>query len=170
MNMYKRVIKRFFHALGLDIHKRAAKPDEQATIAKGKHLARQISRDLKVLNGPFRGLQYPSLDITEATLVSKIVGSYESQLHPIINAAMKANYTDILDIGSAEGYYGVGFARGVPAAVVHCYDINARDLDFSRQMADLNGVKNITYNRFCDPEVLMRFPYKTRSLIISDCE
>lgn len=141
-------------------------------IKKGKAIIKKIAvnGEYKVLNGALQGLKYPSLDITEATLVPKIVGSYEYQLQPWLNTIIAANYSDILDVGSAEGYYAVGLAKLMPSTTVHCYDINVKDIEFSKQMAKVNGVTNLTWNTFCDTDTLLNFPYRGKTLVICDCE
>jgi hypothetical protein len=141
-------------------------------IKKGKKIIKKISIDseYKVLNGVFKELQYPSLNITESALVPKIVGSYEYQLQPWFSQITKSNYSDIIDIGSAEGYYAVGLAKKMPNAIIHCYDINEKDIEFSKQMAKVNNVNNLTWNTFCDENTLLKFVYRGKTLIISDCE
>lgn len=148
------------------------KTRQKSIINKGKRVIQKLSIDgeYRVLNGAFKDLKYPSLDITEATLVPKIVGSYEYQLQPWLKKIVATNYSDILDVGSAEGYYAVGLAKLMPAATVHCYDINERDIEFSKKMAHANGVNNLTWNTFCDTNTLLNFPYRGKTLVICDCE
>ena len=141
-------------------------------IRKGKNIINKLSinSEYKVLNGAFKGLQYPSLDITESALVPKIVGSYEYQLQPWLHRIINTSYSDIIDIGSAEGYYAVGLAKRMPNTVVHCYDINEKDIEFSKQMAKVNNVSNLTWNAFCNENTLLNFAYRGKTLIICDCE
>lgn len=159
-----------FDLLGYTVKKKGAGKDELLAIDKGKNIINKISPDCKVLNGPFEGMRYPSINITELTLVPKITGSYEIQLMPVINQIIRTPYNNILDIGCAEGYYGVGFAMKMPDTLISCFDINQKDLDFCKSMAVLNNVSNLTYNNFCSPETLMNFKYGGRSLIFCDCE
>jgi len=144
----------------------------QRVIKKGKQIVRTLSSndDYKVLNGVFSGLKYPSLTISEAALVPKIIGSYEYQLQPWFRKIIETNYTDIIDVGSAEGYYAVGLATKMPNTTVHCYDINEKDINFSKQMAEINNVRNMTWNTYCDDKTLMNFQRKGKTLIICDCE
>lgn len=137
---------------------------------RGLRIIRTISPEFKVLQGPFEGLKYPHIDITEATLVPKIAGSYESQLNLIIESIIAKGYTDIIDVGCAEGYYAVGFAKRMPAATIHAYDINQKDLDFCALMAKENGVTNVRFGNFCSPEVLMNFKPRSKALIFCDAE
>jgi hypothetical protein len=157
--------------LGYSVKKiKQQKLEEFVVINKGKAIINKISPNFIVLNGPFKGMRYPSIDITELTLAPKITGSYEGFITPFIREILLASYNNIIDIGCAEGYYAVGFAKNIPASIVHCYDINERDLLFCREMAELNHVSNLTYNHFCSPETLINFQYGERSLVFCDCE
>lgn len=149
---------------------KAIRNREVEVINRGKEIIKKVSPDFTILNGPFKGIKYPSIDITELTLVPKITGSYEQQLLPVIKNIAEKNYETVIDIGCAEGYYAVGLARMIPGATVHCYDINQYDLDFCADMAKLNGLHNLTFNNFCSPETLIKFDYKDPTLIFCDCE
>jgi predicted O-methyltransferase YrrM len=168
--MIKRAVNKFLNKAGYSLVKLPEPIQGREVIDRGKSIIHKISPDLQVLNGPFKGLKYPSLDITEATLVPKIVGSYESQLHPILFRVINTPYTDIIDVGSAEGYYAVGFALQMPNTTIHCFDVNERDLDFCRKMAVHNNVHNLTYNKLCTPETLSNFDFRGRGFIFCDCE
>ena len=167
----KKILISVLNTLGYRLQKISRDRDEQlAVVNKGKFIINKISPDFSILNGPFKGMKYPSIDITELTLAPKIAGSYESQLTPLINEIIKTHYNNIIDVGCAEGYYAVGFAKHLPGCTVHCFDINEDDLRFCKKMADLNNVTNLTYNSFCSPETLINFNYGDRSLIFCDCE
>src|SRR5262249_54852199 len=80
-------------------------------------------------------------------------------------------YTEIVDVGCAEGYYAVGLAMRVPSARVYAYDTYDQATRLCRRMADLNGVgeRGIT-GAFCSPAALRDIPVRGRAVIISDCE
>jgi predicted O-methyltransferase YrrM len=168
--MIKKTLRRALNKLGYSLVRLSPEERGQDIIDKGKFIIRKVSPKLQVLNGPFEGLKYPSLDITEATLVPKIVGSYESQLHAILQKIFDTPYIDIIDIGCAEGYYAVGFASRMPSATIHCFDVNEGDLNFCRTMAKHNNLTNLTYNNLCMPETLINFDFKGKGLIFCDCE
>ena len=144
--------------------------EEAAIIERGREMIRKISPHFRVLNGLFTGMQYPSLQITEAALVPKLVGSYESQLQPLLSRLAGAPYSEVIDVGCAEGYYAVGLARSMPQAAVHGFDINEKDLAFCRQMMQINAVHNLSLHRYCSPETLISFPFTAKGLIFCDCE
>lgn len=167
----KKILIQIFKVFGYSIKKIQQQTKEHlALIIKGKEIINKISPDLSILNGPFKGMRYPSLDITELALIPKITGGYEEHLSAIIQEIIKTPYSNIIDIGCAEGYYAVGLARLKPECIIHCYDINEADLRFCKQMADLNNVTNVTYNTFCSSDTLINFKFGERSLIFCDCE
>ena len=131
-----------------------------------KHLYPPIVR-----NGPFKGLKYPEFISYGSAISPKIIGSYESELHPIIEEFCKKEYSQIINIGSGEGYYAVGLAKRIPNAVIHAYELLPEAQKFIKQMAELNGVANrIVIHGNCTEEELLSFSYSNRTLIICDCE
>jgi hypothetical protein len=131
----------------------------------------EVCPDLVVKHGPFAGMKYPGCQSFGSALVPKILGSYESEIHPIIESICSEPYTEIIDIGCGEGYYAVGLALRIPTAVVYAYDTNAAACRFCGEMAALNGVGDrVIAGSFCDEAVLRSIPVSRRCLIISDCE
>jgi len=125
-----------------------------------------------VNSGPFIGLQYFQLYSFGSSILPKIVGIYERELHPIILETFKNNYTRIINIGCAEGYYLIGYARKFPTVEVIGVDSDNLALDFCKKMLELNGIQNriqllnkIDHDFFENPEFL-----NSKSLIICDCE
>ncbi len=142
-----------------------------AVVQKGRDIIYRISPDLKVLNGPFRDLQYPHVNLQRSSLPARIIGSYEKHLHPFIQRIINTDYTDLLEIGSAEGYYAVGLAQKMQSAIIHCYDTDSASMEFCYLMAQNNKVDNLTYNQFCSKETLRNFAADTnRGFIFCDCE
>ena len=90
-------------------------------VQRGRQIIQQISPDYRVLNGPFQGLHYPTINLQRSSLPARIIGSYERQLHPFIEKIIATPYDHLLDIGSAEGYYAVGFAQRMPRTTVQHY-------------------------------------------------
>ena len=138
---------------------------------RDRRLCKMISAEQVVLTGPFKGMKFPNMNIDEHTLVPKILGSYESELHQIFNEVSNTSYNEIINIGCAEGYYAVGLARNIPDATVFAYDTNEHSLEVCRQMARTNHVDDrIELRGFCSAETLARFPFRGRTLILCDCE
>lgn len=131
----------------------------------------RLMPDLKVRHGAFKGMKYPAIDAVGSALFPKLLGSYESELAPILEQICACEYTEIVDVGCAEGYYGVGLAMQIPTATVYAFDTNAHAIDLCRQMAQLNGVaERLQTGAFCDAAKLLSLPITRKALIISDCE
>lgn len=126
---------------------------------------------MTVLNGPFAGMKYPEILSIGSTIYPKILGSYEKELEPLIKLICDDSYTEIVDIGCAEGYYAVGLAMRIKSAKVFAFDINPDAIRLCRAMASLNGVnERLATGAFCDSDILANLPLTEKALIISDCE
>ena len=123
-----------------------------------------------VRSGPFKGMIYPELSSVGSELAPKIIGSYEEELLPAIDYFLNQSYSDIIDVGCAEGYYAIGFAIKMPNSKIHAYDVEPKALDLCKKMAALNSVENISFNKFCSPKTLTNFNFQGKGLIICDCE
>jgi precorrin-6B methylase 2 len=92
-----------------------------------------------VLHGPFAGMDFLD-DATEGALIPKLLGVYESELHPHLRAIAEAGLDVVIDVGCAEGYYAVGLARMLPHVVVHAHDIDVAARRLCAELAAKNGV------------------------------
>jgi hypothetical protein len=136
-----------------------------------KTTAHKLFPDLAVAHGPFKGLRYPSAQSAASALLPKLLGCYESELHPVIDELLKNRYEAIVDIGCAEGYYAIGLALRKPGATVFAYDLNPHAQLACAQMAKLNNVADrIHIRERCDQETLRSIALGDRALIVSDCE
>jgi hypothetical protein len=93
----------------------------------------------KVWGGPFAGMQYLA-EQTEGALMPRLLGVYESELHPHLSALMNEGVDVVIDVGCAEGYYAVGLARLAPGVTVHAHDIDEKAQAACRTLAEKNGV------------------------------
>jgi hypothetical protein len=135
------------------------------------HFTQKLFKDQIVLNGPFKGLKYPSMRSKSSSLFSKLIGSYEKELSPTFEEIITSSYEQILDIGCAEGYYAVGLALKIPKVTIYAYDIDPEARMLTKKMAELNGViERVIISSSCTSETLKLFDFKKRSLIISDTE
>jgi SAM-dependent methyltransferase len=91
--------------------------------------------------GPFAGMVY-QVQAAEGCRAPRLLGAYEASLHPVLETVISRAYTQILDIGCAEGYYAVGLARRMPAATVHARDTDPRARDLCQTLARANGVED----------------------------
>jgi hypothetical protein len=127
--------------------------------------------DLTVKNGPFRGLRYPEAAATGSALPPKLLGSYEMELVQVWESVLQKSYTEIVDIGSAEGYYAVGLGLKFPQARIFAFDADAAANRLCAEMARLNGVADrLTLGGFCNEKILLGLDLRERALILCDCE
>jgi hypothetical protein len=126
---------------------------------------------LRVRHGPFTGMDYlEGLEQTSGDLVAKLTGTYERELHGAVSEWIAAGLEHVIDVGSAEGFYAVGFALGIPRATVHAFDIDPLARERCAAMAELNGVgERVRLAGECDPVSLNGFPERGVALF-SDCE
>ena len=126
-------------------------------------------KEMEVLNGPFKGLKFDGASQC-GWPIPMWVGTYESQLHSIIEWAVNSGeYQTIINVGAAEGYYSVGLARLLSRTAIFSYDIDSFARRVQRKLARANGVRNLSINGRCSYEELTR-RIQGRTLIICDIE
>jgi hypothetical protein len=92
-----------------------------------------------VIGGPFKGMHYVA-QAAEGCFIPKLLGCYEQELHPFIATIGERGYATILNIGSAEGYYAIGFKRLFPDLRVIARDSNPAAQEACIALASRNGV------------------------------
>jgi hypothetical protein len=134
-------------------------------------IAGELFPSLTVATGPFQGLRYPRLRSVGSALLPKLLGSYESELHPALEMLLTRNYNAVVDIGCAEGYYAVGLGLRLKEAEIYAFDTDPRGREACAEMARLNGVDGrIHIGSLCDVNVLRSLPLGPKALIVADCE
>ena len=124
---------------------------------------------LVVLNGPFTGMTYVPF-AADGALVPRLLGSYEAELHSVIERILEIGYTKIVNIGCGEGYYAVGLALRLPRAYVYAFDADPVARHLCQQLVRNNGVADrVIISGKCDTGQLRRLPLE-RALVICDCE
>jgi len=93
-----------------------------------------------VQGGPFAGMTLLS-STQEGCFVPKLLGCYESALHPEWQRVIQQGYSTLVNIGCADGYYSVGLARHLPGARILAYDISAKARESCLALARLNGME-----------------------------
>lgn len=122
----------------------------------------------RVVSGPFQGLEFSGRTFSRH-LAPKLFGTYERELHPVLQEVLGSRYAQVLDVGSAEGYYAVGLALRIPGVPVHAFDTDSWARETVEEMARTNGVTNLTVHAACTPEWLTAH-LRPESFILSDCE
>lgn len=122
-----------------------------------------------VIAGPFNGMRYGAHAFCGG-YAPKLLGCYEAELHGVLTEALGRNYEVIVDIGAAEGYYAVGFARRFPQAQVFAFEIDQQAQSFCEEMIALNEVTDrVHLAGACTVDSLRSLPLRS-ALLICDCE
>jgi hypothetical protein len=114
-------------------------------------------------------MRYPEAAALVRIAIPKLLGTYESELHPVLATIAHRKYDIVLDIGSAEGYYAVGLARLLRTPVL-AFDPEPIERGYCRKAAELNKVEDLVELRdLFTPNSIAEFAGK-RVLCICDCE
>lgn len=76
-----------------------------------------------IRGGMFAGMSYLE-DAAEGSLIARLLGVYESELHPHLERLVDDGVECVIDVGCAEGYYAVGLARRYPRLEIRAHDIS----------------------------------------------
>ena len=124
---------------------------------------------LTVLDGPFQRMKYPRRSLVDRDGIPILFGTYELELHPIIEEVTAKHYDRVIDIGCAEGYYAVGLACRMHTSI-YAFECEPRERFYCRQMARENGVSDrVHVGGWCSRRTLKN-TVVGRCLLISDCE
>lgn len=157
--------------LGLRIFLRAANSLNWHLAKAQSDIICKISPDLKITDGPFKGMIYHNTPALTSVSVAKFTGSYEKELHPILEICFKYDYSTVINIGCGEGYYAVGSALRLPKAQIFAFDLSLDLGEQCKSTAKANGVEH-RFHVFgaCTPNSLQIIPDTGRSIILCDCE
>jgi hypothetical protein len=152
--------------------------DEDARDARFRELDRSLSRQVfdqtggRVVGGPFKNIQYLDGNLAGSFLCPKLLGTYEMELHPLVEGIIAHPYKSIVNIGAGEGYYAVGLARRMPGARLICYEMAERNREMLQKIAALNSVEaQIELNGLCCPDALsQRLRGQSDILVLCDVE
>ena len=137
--------------------------------ALGQLLKNTVGRGVQ--SGPFKDMQLTdALLATVSAPAPHLLGTYEHELHPAIEAAIVKPYRTILNIGCNHGYYAVGFARRMPQTDVLGFEIEPAIAEQARAMAALNDVSaRVTIAGLFRGEDFARYADR-RTLVFMDIE
>lgn len=123
-----------------------------------------------VLSGPFKGMRYSEAVLLERVGAPLLLGSYESELHPVFASAPWREYACAIDVGAGEGYYAVGMARTFGVSVL-AYETAPAERRRCDALAALNNVSDQVATRdWMSAELLASLCGGKRCFIMSDCE
>lgn len=124
-----------------------------------------------IVSGPFCGLRY-SVHSQGSYHSCKILGTYEKELHSIINSIQAAAYDTLIDIGAAEGYYAIGLACTSSIRHVIAFEVEQKGRALMTEIAKKNKLKALIDVRGrCEVIDLQSLLVTSgRSIIICDVE
>jgi hypothetical protein len=103
-----------------------------------------------VLSGPFKGIRLDLSPVSSRHLMGYLLGTQELELHPIIETIASAKYTTVINVGVADGYYAIGFAKLMPSTHVVGFEGLPEHHEPFWRTARMNGVdRRITMKGFC---------------------
>jgi 2-polyprenyl-3-methyl-5-hydroxy-6-metoxy-1,4-benzoquinol methylase len=126
-----------------------------------------------VLSGPFAGMaMLPEVSWGDGDLAPKLLGCYESELHPAIAKAISRKPKNIINVGCAEGYYAIGMARALPQSRIFAYDTSEAAQAICGRAAAANQVgARAEVGGTCTFDTLRNTISKDdRNLLFVDCE
>lgn len=127
---------------------------QKKRLAEDLIILKQIFDDeMFVHNGPFKGMKYIG-NSSGSAFLPKIMGSYEEPIHEWIDKVIETNYSKIIDIGCAEGYYTAGFAYKCPNTKVIGYDIDVTAIAKASELIEINNLKNVLLKGECTQQEL----------------
>jgi hypothetical protein len=124
-----------------------------------------------VAAGPFRGMKYVAAGIG-SVYYPKLLGVYERELHPVVEAIVELRPDHVVDIGAAEGYYAVGLARRATGSTITAFEQTPEGQNLVREMATQNGVGDrVRVLGRCEPaDLRAALEPARRPVIICDVE
>jgi precorrin-6B methylase 2 len=125
----------------------------------------------EVKNGLFKGLRFNNIKPTGSSIYSKLLGSYELELEPVMQNLLTENFSHLINIGCDEGYYAVGIARILPGINVIAFDCNKNAQEKCKALAVLNNVRQQIEVKGCFAEKdISSLKNAGKTLFIIDCE
>jgi hypothetical protein len=155
----------------LDTYRLLRFPSVRRKLAVRQRILEALDSPEVILQGPFQGMRYRD-EAHGSELLPKILGSYEAELVPAIEAICGAGCDRIIDIGAAEGYYVVGLALRNPHATVVGFEQSHAARRELRKLVAHNGVENrVIVEGTCDVQSLaIALEPAARPAVICDCE
>lgn len=125
--------------------------------------------DSTVLAGPLAGTILTRAASWGQDFSARLVGSYEKELHPIIEQMVSDHTPLVVDVGCADGYYVAGLGRMASGAELVGYDIDPDALTVTAALAEMNGVADrLRLRAACRSRDLESLP--AGAVVLVDCE
>ena len=95
----------------------------------------------EVQSGPFRGMKYIEKAYC-SSICPKLTGTYEKEIQDTIKQLMSQKFDTFIDIGSAEGYYSIGFAKYGNCKKVYSFECSKEARKLQDELAEKNEIKS----------------------------
>jgi|AntAceMinimDraft_5_1070358.scaffolds.fasta_scaffold00173_36 hypothetical protein len=125
----------------------------------------------EVIQGPFKGMKIlPKWAWGDGDTAGKLLGLYECELFEYVNDAVSKTPDVVINVGCAEGFYGIGLGKITDSQVV-LVDVSKDLINIARENARVNGVNKIQFTNQSSIETLNSYlnRYK-KPFIFMDCE
>ena len=135
-------------------------------------LAREVAlaTGSAVAAGPFTGMKL-DYELLPVCTSPKFMGTYEKELHSVIERAIQLGPRYILNVGCAEGFYAVGLAIRLNNAHVYAADADPKALSATIKNAALNNVSDRVHQAgIVKPRGFNKYLRADASLLVMDCE
>lgn len=122
--------------------------------------------------GPFPSLIYPEFNHKGMlSLATKYLGTFEKEIHPLIEQIRTEKYQTVLNIGSADGYYTVGFSLMFPTATAIAWEMDSEFQKITLEVSRANNIiDRLDLRGYCDANELKSVQSSGPTLIFCDCE
>ena len=125
-----------------------------------------------VQDGPYKGMKYFDRDgvpLVDPTPTTKLLGSYEEEIHPWIEQIIGSGARTIVHIGAGAGYHPVGMLMRMPDADAIVFDTLIPARKAIKQLAKQNGVHDrLQLRGFCGSQGMNEIDF-SKSVVLSDC-
>ena len=149
---------------------------KMAAVARRDELTRQLEPTLgsRVLVGPFSGMRLNRASSwgADGDFMPKLLGTYEEDLHSVLERAIAAGPRTVVNVGCAEGYYSVGLALRLPSAKIYAFDLDSRAMAACALTARENSVsERVVVEGLCTTERLSQLAsLPGHTFLVLDCE
>ncbi len=142
--------------------------------ASGEKLRTEADRifsDKIVRHGPFKGMLFSTETSPASSTYAKLLGSYESEIHPFINIVLARHHQLVINIGCDDGYYALGLAMRKPGIKVMAYDSNKKTIAKAISLAKKNHLENqVSFAGTFHATHINELDENINTLFIVDCE
>jgi hypothetical protein len=124
-----------------------------------------------VLYGPYKDMIiWPKWLWSDGDYVNKLLGLYENELYPAIESELAKSPDLIINVGSAEGFHGLGCALRTNVCTI-LIDTDANVLEIAKENSLINNLDNVEFDTTSSAEHINSLLEGSKNpFIIMDCE